>query len=171
MQLSDFHTGRPAVKFTEITTREFPTVEGEIIEEPELVPDKFGTGSNDKCLVLTIEGEDTVVRTLFARKQQLGTIGDAVAEAGTTEIERGGHLAMWLAAEKPSTRGAIPQKVYGAYYAPPGAIGSAALEFTEPAEKPASNGKRKSSIKSTAPPPMNGLKDPLGAGADEPAPF
>jgi hypothetical protein len=88
MQLSDFHTGRPSVKFTEITTREFPTVEGEIVEEPELVPDKFG-GPNDKCLVLVIKGNDTVERTLFLRKQQLGTVGDAVAEAGTSEIERG----------------------------------------------------------------------------------
>lgn len=167
MQLSDFHTGRPAVKFTEITTREFPTVEGEIIEEPELGPHKFGTGPNDKCLTLVIKGKDTVIRTLFARKQQLGTIGDAVAEAGTAEIERGGHLAMWLAAEKPSTRGAIPQKVYGAYYEPPGAIGIAQLEFTEPAEKPASNGKRKPPAQSAGPP----LNDPWGAGADEPAPF
>ena len=46
-------------------------VDGVIVEEPELQPDKYG-GPGDKVLVLSIRDDDGEIKRLYARKQQLG---------------------------------------------------------------------------------------------------
>jgi hypothetical protein len=121
MKVNEFYTERPTVKFTDIGDR----VDGMIVDEPELEPDKFGTAS-DQVLVLAIRDEDGVVRRLYARKQMLGSIGQAVANAGVDEIECGGRLRVEYVDDKP-TGGTTAMKLYEADYSPPAPIGTAAF--------------------------------------------
>ena len=121
MKVNEFHTSSPAVKFTEIGDR----VAGVIVDQPELLPDKYG-GPGDKVLALTILDADGVERRLYARKQMLGTIGQAVVDADVDEIECGGRLSVEYIDDKP-TGGASPMKVYAAEYSPPAAIGTAVV--------------------------------------------
>lgn len=127
MKLSEFHnTNRRTVAFDQIGDRQHPAVKGIIDEPPELVPDKFG-GEGDRCMVLHIRDETGGLRTLYARRQLLTTIGEAVLDSGTDEIDQGGQITVWLAAQKPAAKGGIPQKIYGAHYIPPSSMGQGTL--------------------------------------------
>ena len=81
MKISEFHTTQPTVKFTELGD----FVDGTIVDEPAIEPDKYGTG-DDKVLVLALLEEDAT-RRLYARKQMLAAIAQAVDDAGVGEIE------------------------------------------------------------------------------------
>jgi hypothetical protein len=113
MKISEFSNRRPSAKFSTLGDR----VEGIIVEEPELQPDKFGN-PGDKVLVLVLERQ-----TVFARRQMLHAIGDAVSNASVDEIECGGQLAIEYIEDKP-TGGGAAMKVYGAKYIPPSHLGS-----------------------------------------------
>lgn len=117
MNINEFSDGAPAVKFTVIGDGVF----GTITDAPELVPDKFSE-SDGKCLVLKLATDDGE-RTLFARKQMLNAIGEAVREACAEEIDAGGRLEMRYVSDKP-TGGFHPMKVYAASYIPPSALGT-----------------------------------------------
>jgi hypothetical protein len=121
VKVNEFSTTSPAVKFAAIGDR----VAGAIVEDPELEPDKFGN-AGDRVLVLAIIDEDGVTRRLYARKQMLGAIGQAVTDAGVDEIECGGQLSITYVEDKP-TGGASPMKVYAAEYRPPSPLGNAWL--------------------------------------------
>jgi hypothetical protein len=126
-KLSSTTRRNDVVAFTEIGSRENPTVAGFIDGQPELGPDRYG-GPDDVCMRISIREKDGVVKTLFCRRQLLSTVADAVLAAGTNEIEEGGYLVAWLASEKPSTRGgSILQKAYGATYRAPEPIGQGVL--------------------------------------------
>ena len=86
MKINEFANPRPVFKFTEIGDR----LDGVIVEPPELQPDKFGD-PGDKQLLLVIADGDREYR-LYARRQMLGAIGDAVVAAEADEIDDGGHL-------------------------------------------------------------------------------
>jgi hypothetical protein len=120
MKVKEFSTAN-SVKFTEIGDR----IDGTIVEEPELQVDKFGS-ADDQVLVLSLQCEDGTPRRLYARKQMLGAIGQAVNDAGEDEIVCGGELSVEFIEERP-TGGASPMKVYEAEYEPPAPIGTATL--------------------------------------------
>jgi hypothetical protein len=116
MKISEFATARPVFKFNTIGDR----LEGVIVEQPELQPDKFGD-PGDKQLLLVVRDDHGEWR-LYARKQMLDTIAGAVVAAEVDEIEDGGWLSVEYADDKP-TGGATPMKVYAAEYVPPSALG------------------------------------------------
>jgi hypothetical protein len=116
MKISDFHTSQPSVKFAELGD----TVDGAIVEQPELQPDKYSPG--DQCLVLVIHDGDNVTKRLYARKQMLTAIAQAVTDADVDEIECGGRLRVEYVDDKP-TGGASAMKVYQAEYTPPVSVG------------------------------------------------
>jgi hypothetical protein len=120
MKISEFANSRPVAKFTTIGDR----IEGVIAEQPEPQADKFGD-PGDKQLLLVIADDDRQWR-LYARKQMLAAIGDAVVAADVDEILDGGWLAVQYVEDKP-TGGATPMKVYAAEYIPPSQLGRAAF--------------------------------------------
>lgn len=117
MKVSEFANSRPVFKFTAIGDR----LEGVIVEQPELQPDKFGD-PGDKQLLLVVRDNHSEWR-LYARKQMLDAIAGAVMAADVDEIEDGGWLSVEYADDKP-TGGATPMKVYAAEYIAPSALGS-----------------------------------------------
>jgi len=119
VNINEFSSGAPAVKFAAIGDG----VAGTITEAPELVPDKYANDGNGQVLVLVLSTDDGE-RTLYARKQQLGTIGDAVRESDVDEIDVGGFLEIRYVADRP-TGGLHPMKVYSASYIAPSALGTA----------------------------------------------
>jgi hypothetical protein len=122
MRVSEFSTGGSSVKFQNIGDK----VDGTIVDEPELAPDKYSSDGTGKVLILTIlEGVDGEPRKLFARKQLLTSIGNAVVEAGTDEIENGGRLSVQYVDDKPA--GGFTAKVYAVKYQPPTALGRGAV--------------------------------------------
>lgn len=147
MKLTEFFTDRPPVKFTDIGD----SISGIIVDEPELQPDKYGL-AGEKVLVLAIRDKsDGAVRRLFARKQMLGAIGQAVADADVDEIESGGRLAVEYVADK-HTGGASPMKVYEAAYAPPASVGVGAQEWAGDGEPLAAAANPWAAAGSDAPP-------------------
>jgi hypothetical protein len=122
MKVQEFTTSSPAVKFTVVGDK----VAGTIVDEPELQPDKYGN-PGDKVLVLSILDNQGVTRRLFARKQMLGAIGDAVTDAGSDEISNGGWLAVTYLEDKPTGAGSSPMKVYAAKYTPSSPVGHGVL--------------------------------------------
>ena len=117
MKVSEFHATQPAVKFTVLGDN----VDGTIVDEPELAPDKYGS-PGDQVLVLAIHDGDETKR-LYARQQMLTAIAQAVADANVDEIEAGGRLRVEYVADKPTGAGSSPMKVYEATYSPPAPIG------------------------------------------------
>ena len=118
MKINEFANPRPVFKFTEIGDR----LDGVIVEPPELQPDKFGD-PDDKQLLLAIADGDKEHR-LYARRQMLGAIGDAVVAAEVDEIDDGGHLGIEYTADKPTGAGSSPMKCYVAQYIPPAPVGT-----------------------------------------------
>jgi hypothetical protein len=116
MKVSEFARSRQVFKFTTIGDR----LEGVIVEQPELQPDKFGD-PGDKQLLIVVRDNRGEWR-LYARKQMLDAIAGAVVEADADEIEDGGRLCVEYADDR-STGGAVPMKVYAAAYVPPSALG------------------------------------------------
>jgi hypothetical protein len=121
MKITEFVSSRPAMKFTSIGD----SIEGVISDNPELQPDKYGN-AGDVVLVLEITGDDGISRRLYARKQMLQVIGDAVSDAGVDEIQSGGKCSVVYVDDKP-TGGAAPMKVYAASYEAPTALGSGSI--------------------------------------------
>lgn len=128
MKINEFAASTtPTVKFANVGDR----VAGVIVEEPELQPDKFGS-AGDVVLVLVICDDENVVRRLYARKQMLTAIGQAVSDADVDEIESGGRLSVEYVDDKP-TGGTTAMKVYVAEYSPPASIGAGQLEAVDDA--------------------------------------
>jgi hypothetical protein len=112
MKVSEFANPRPVFKFTTIGDR----LEGVIVEQPELQPDKFGE-PGDKQLLLVVRDDHSEWR-LYARKQMLDKIAGAVVAADVDEIANGGWLSVEYADDKPTGSGTTPMKVYAAEYVP-----------------------------------------------------
>jgi hypothetical protein len=121
VKISEFYSPQPSVKFEKLGD----CVDGPVVEQPELAPDKYSPG--DQVLVLVIHDGDDVTKRLYARKQLLGAIAQAVADAGVDEIECGGRLRVTYTADKPTGAGSSPMKVYEAEYTPPVPVGTAVL--------------------------------------------
>ena len=121
MKINEFANPRPVFKFTAIGD----CLDGVIVEPPELQQDRFGDPL-DKQLLLVIGDGDREYR-LYARRQMLGAIGDAVAAAEVDEIDAGGHLRIEYTADKPTGAGSSPMKCYVAQYVPPAPVGTATL--------------------------------------------
>jgi hypothetical protein len=120
VKVSEFANPRPVFKFTTIGDR----LEGVIVEQPQLQPDKFG-GPDDKQLLLVVRDDRSEWR-LYARTQMLNTIAGAIVAADVDEIEDGGWISVEYADDKPGG-GAAPMKVYAAEYVPPSALGRGAF--------------------------------------------
>ena len=121
MKVSEFHSPQPTVKFAAVGDY----VDGPIVDEPELAPDKYSPG--DQVLVLAIHDVDDLTKRLYARKQMAGAIAQAVADADADEIECAGRLRVEYVADKPTGAGSSPMKVYEATYSPPAPVGTATI--------------------------------------------
>jgi hypothetical protein len=120
MKVSEFTRSRPVFKFAAIGDR----LEGVIVEQPELQPDKFGD-PGDKQLLIVVRDDRGEFR-LYARRQMLDAIAGAVIEADADEIEDGGRICVEYADDRP-IGGVAPMKVYTAAYIPPSALGRGAF--------------------------------------------
>jgi hypothetical protein len=119
VKISEFRT--PTIKFAEPGD----CVDGTIVDEPALEPDKYDSTGQVLVLALLVDG---VTKRLYARKQMLSVIAAAVEGAGVDAIECGGRLNVTYVDDKP-TGGASPMKVYAAEYTPPTPVGTGELEY------------------------------------------
>ena len=119
VNVNEFHKPRPVFKYEKIGDR----LEGPIVDQPELQPDKFGD-PGDKQLLLALQMGDTTFRD-YSRNQKLQAVGEAVVEADATEIEDGGWISIELVGFKPTGAGRNPMKQFQATYIPPSQLGQA----------------------------------------------
>ncbi len=126
VNVADFHNPRPVFKFDKVGAR----LEGTIVDQPELQPDRFGE-AGDKQLLIVVQMGDTTWRW-YARKQALTAVGEAVVAADVTEIEDGGWISVVRGDDKP-TGGANPMHTFQVTYIAPSQLGQGVFGAEESA--------------------------------------
>lgn len=97
------------------------TIKGEIAEPVKIVEhDNYSKTGKEQSLVIAVTTDDGDTFSVWARKQMLGAIGDAVklATGGKTEMVVGARIAVRFAEERDTGKG-NPLKVFTAQYQAP----------------------------------------------------